>query len=203
VTFNGIPAPLLYSSDGQINANAPWEIQGASTANVCVVFQGSSTNCVTLNVSNTAPGIFSLPSGYGAAVNQDGTINSPQNPATVGSIISVYVTELGPLSPEPADGSIVGLPLPTLVNGVLVGFFSSEHPAAVTGEVQYAGAAPLEVAGLYQINVTIPGFPVYLDTASSYSTAIGVIVGPNMFSPTTAILPIAIQVNNTGDSARR
>jgi hypothetical protein len=59
------------------------------------------------------------------------------------------------------------------------------------------------VAGLYQINVTIPGFPVYLDTTSSYYVAIGVVVGPNIFSPTTPILPIAIQAINPGDSARR
>jgi hypothetical protein len=58
VTFNGIPAPLLYSSDGQINAIAPREIQGASTVNICVVLQGSSTNCVTMDVVNAAPGFF-------------------------------------------------------------------------------------------------------------------------------------------------
>jgi uncharacterized protein (TIGR03437 family) len=106
VTSNGIPAPLLYSSDGQINAIAPFEIQGASTANVCVLFQGSSTNCITLDVSNTAPGIFSLPSGYGAAVNRDGTINSPQNPAAMGSIVSLYVTGLGPGGPLPCNEPI-------------------------------------------------------------------------------------------------
>jgi uncharacterized protein (TIGR03437 family) len=198
VTFNGVPAPLLYSSDGQINAIAPWEIQGASTANVCVVFQGSSTNCVTLDVSNTAPGIFSLPSGYAAAVNQDGTINSPQNPATVGSIVSIYVTGLGPLSSEPADGSVVGLPLPTLVNGVQVGFIPSFPPFWNAGEVQYAGPAPFEVAGLYQINVKIPTLPTSFDPTipTSYAVAIGVInlgPGPEMFVPTSNSLPIAIQ----------
>jgi uncharacterized protein (TIGR03437 family) len=161
VTFNGIPAPLLYASDSQINTIVPWEIQSsggvyaASTANVCVVYQSNATNCITMNVANAAPGIFQLPSGYAAVVNQDGTINGPQNPAAIGSVVSLYVTGLGPLSPTPADGSIVGLPLPTLTSGVKV-LFHTEYPhPPVVGDVLYAGAAPLEVAGLYQINVLL------------------------------------------------
>jgi uncharacterized protein (TIGR03437 family) len=170
VTFNGIPAPLLYASDSQINTIVPWEIQSsggvyaASTANVCVVYQSNATNCITMNVANAAPGIFQLPSGYAAVVNQDGTINGPQNPAAIGSVVSLYVTGLGPLSPTPADGSIVGLPLPTLTGGVKVLFHMSEYPhSPVVGGVLYAGAAPLEVAGLYQINVLlIQAFPLSL-----------------------------------------
>jgi uncharacterized protein (TIGR03437 family) len=110
-----------------------------------------------MNVDNAAPGIFQLPSGYAAVVNQDGTINGPQNPAAIGSVVSLYVTGLGPLSPTPADGSVVGLPLPTLANKVSVLFHTSKDLSTplVGGEVFYAGAAPLEVAGLYQINVLI------------------------------------------------
>ena len=152
VTVNGIHAPLLYVGDSQINAIVPWEIQGAPTANVCVVYQNNATNCITMNVASAAPSIFQLPSGYAAVVNQDGTINGPQNPAAPGSIVSLYVTGLGPLSPTPADGSIVGLPLPTLASNVRV-FLGSQLPQ---DDVLYAGAAPLEVAGLYQINFLIP-----------------------------------------------
>jgi uncharacterized protein (TIGR03437 family) len=157
VTVNGIPAPVLYAGDSQINAIVPWEIQGAPTANVCVVYQSNATNCITMNVDNAAPGIFQLPSGYAAVVNQDGTINGPQNPAATGSVVSLYVTGLGPLSPTPADGSIVGLPLPALANKVYVLFHTSKDLSTplVGGEVFYAGAASLEVAGLYQINVLI------------------------------------------------
>jgi uncharacterized protein (TIGR03437 family) len=163
VTVNGIPAPVLYAGDSQINAIVPWEIQGAPTANVCVVYQSNATNCITMNVDNAAPGIFQLPSGYAAVVNQDGTINGPQNPAASGSIVSFYVTGLGPLSPTPADGSIVGLPLPTLANKVSVLFHTSKDEfTPLVSEVFYAGAAPLEVAGLYQINVLIQVRPLPL-----------------------------------------
>jgi hypothetical protein len=49
----------------------------------------------------------------------------------------------------------VGLPLPTLTSGVKV-LFHTEYPhPPVVGVVLYAGAAPLEVAGLYQINVLL------------------------------------------------
>jgi len=37
VTFNGIPAPLLYVQDAQINAIAPWSLQSGDTAQICVV----------------------------------------------------------------------------------------------------------------------------------------------------------------------
>jgi uncharacterized protein (TIGR03437 family) len=154
VTLNRLPAPLLYASDGQINAIVPRGIAAGSPVNICAVAQGKSTNCITLDVANGAPGIFQMPSGYAAAVNQDGTINSPQNPAAVGSVISLYTTGLGPLSPAPPDGSIVGFPLPALANSVKAWFWL--HNGVVASQVQYAGPAPLEVAGLYQINVVVP-----------------------------------------------
>src|SRR5215469_12646161 len=101
-----------------------------------------------MNVDNAAPGIFQLPSGYAAVVNQDGTINGPQNPAAIGSVVSLYVTGLGPLSPTPADGGIVGLPLPTLANRVFVLFHTSKDLSTplVGAEVFYALAPPLDNA---------------------------------------------------------
>jgi uncharacterized protein (TIGR03437 family) len=197
VTFNGLPAPLLYSSNGQINAIVPWGIQGAPTANVCVVYQSNTTNCMAMNVTSVAPGIFQMPSGYAAAVNQDGMINSPQNPAATGSVISLYVTGLGPVSPMPADGSIVGFPLPTLANGVKVWFIPSRPNTAFPGEVLYAGTAPLEVAGLYQINVLIPVIPLLPATVEVEVDL------PDGSSVATAFpgIPIAIQPLNAGNGA--
>jgi uncharacterized protein (TIGR03437 family) len=142
-----------------------------------------------------------LPSGYAAAVNQDGTINSPQNPAAMGSVVSLYVTGLGPLSPEPADGSIVGFPLPTLVNGVQVAFYVSGNADAVSSQVLYAGPAPLEVAGLYQIDVRVPVVPAVGDLFSLSAVVIGTYTP--FFVPTSQSLPIAIQSNTAGNSAGR
>jgi uncharacterized protein (TIGR03437 family) len=157
VTFDGTPAPLLYIQDAQINAITPWELTGKTTTEMCVVYNGNQA-CVTPSVVASAPGLFVTALGDAAALNQDGTLNSSANPAPVGSIVSLYATGLGAISPAPADGAIVQLPLPTLVNPVQVNFTAADpqNTNSIPAEVLYAGPAPFQVAGLYQMNVRIP-----------------------------------------------
>jgi len=62
-------------------------------------------NMVTAAVS---PGLFTLNqsgTGQAAVVNQDGTINGPNNPAPAGSTIVLYGTGQGQVSPAVADGT--------------------------------------------------------------------------------------------------
>jgi uncharacterized protein (TIGR03437 family) len=157
VTFDGTPAPVLYVQEGQINAITPWELAGKSTTNMCVAYNGNK-DCVTPAVGAAAPGAFASGQGQAIAVNQDGTLNSTANPAAVGSIVSLYVTGLGSISPAPADGALVQLPLPALVNPIQVAFSNpnSLSPYLLPAQVLYAGPAPLEVGGMFQINVRIP-----------------------------------------------
>jgi uncharacterized protein (TIGR03437 family) len=49
---------------------------------------------------------------HAAALNQDGTVNSAANPVAPGSIVSVFATGLGPITPLQADGSSWKMPLP-------------------------------------------------------------------------------------------
>lgn len=156
VTFDDVPAPLLYVQDAQINAITPWELNGKTATKTCITYNGQS-HCATASVGPAAPGVFSV-SGVAAAVNQDGTVNSLQHPAPIGSIVSLFVTGLGLISPAPPDGSVVRPPLPILAHPVQVNFANpnSLNPAPVPGEVLYAGPAPFEVGGLFQINVRIP-----------------------------------------------
>ena len=157
VTFDGTPAPLLYVQDAQINAITPWELAGKSNTEMCVIYNGTR-QCEAPSVGAAAPGVFLSASGQAAALNQDGTINSTANPAPVGSIVSIYVTGLGAITPTPADGAIVQLPLPTLVNAVQVFFANADFhdPMLIPAQVLYAGPAPLEVGGMFQINLRIP-----------------------------------------------
>jgi uncharacterized protein (TIGR03437 family) len=157
VTFDGTPAPLLYVQDAQINAITPWELIGKTTTEMCVVYNGNK-GCVTPAVAVAAIGVFASAENNAIALNQDGTLNSSTHPAPVGSVISLYVTGLGPISPTPADGAIVQLPLPTLVYPIQVLFTDTSPylPPIPPAEVLYAGPAPLEVGGLFQINVRIP-----------------------------------------------
>ena len=106
VTFDGTPAPLLYVQDTQINAITPWELAGKSTTEMCVLYNGSK-QCEMPSVGGAAPGVFITGQDSAIAVNQDGTLNSSTNPAQVGSIVTLYVTGLGAISPAPADGAMV------------------------------------------------------------------------------------------------
>jgi uncharacterized protein (TIGR03437 family) len=157
VTFDGTPAPLLYVQDTQINAITTWELAGKSTTEMCVIYNGNK-DCVTPAVGAAAPGVFATGQGQAIAVNQDGTLNSNSNPAGFGSIVSLYLTGLGPISPAPADGVLVQFPLPTLLNPVELDFANAnvQAPSVPPAEILYAGPAPLEVGGMFQINVRIP-----------------------------------------------
>jgi uncharacterized protein (TIGR03437 family) len=105
-------------------------------------------------VVDASPGIFTLDasgSGQAAVLNQDGSINSLDNPAAQGSFISVFVTGVGQMHPEPEDGSVPAGPSaePLLPVRLRIG-------AAPEQEISYVGDAPGLVRGVVQINALVP-----------------------------------------------
>jgi uncharacterized protein (TIGR03437 family) len=109
--------------------------------------------------------VFTVDGEHAAALNQDRSINSADNPAAVGSIVSVFATGLGPTDPPQADGSVVGSPLPsnflqTAVESLETSFpilpFGGGGPSSVPVLVTYDGPAPGLVAGATQINFLVP-----------------------------------------------
>jgi len=155
VLFDGIPAPLLYAQDNQINAIVPWELKPGGSGdlpepfvytNIVIERNGIANSPVPAFVAAAEPGIFRLdsePYGQGAILIQDGTVNSKKNPARRGSVISIFATGTGPLTPVPGDGEIVADARRRGAIVVEVVF----HPQ-LEAEVLYAGAAPTLVAGL-------------------------------------------------------
>jgi trimeric autotransporter adhesin len=157
VTFDGKPAPLIYTSANQTNLIVPYEIAGKTSTVMQVTYLPPSgttlqTGAWTLPVVSTAPGIFTVDAtgtGQGSIVNQDGTVNSVSNPAVRGSIVSIYATGEGQTSPAGVTGGVAkstNLPI-AQVTATIGG-----QPASV----QYAGSAPGEVEGLLQANVLVP-----------------------------------------------
>jgi uncharacterized protein (TIGR03437 family) len=160
VLFDGVPAPILYTSSGQVAAVVPYEVDGKLGTQVQVRNGSLTSDPVALPVWPVAPSIFSVNlsgAGPAAVLNQDGlTVNSAKSPAAKGSYISIYATGEGQTSPGGIDGRIAsGGSLPKPLGQVQA--WVDGKPA----EVQYAGAAPDAVAGLFQVNVRIP-----LDAAS-------------------------------------
>lgn len=177
VTFDGTPAPLLWVQDAQINAVAPWSLTPGQTTQVCVSYSNSKS-CLTQPVAETAPAVFTVDGTYASAVNQDGSINSIDNPAARNSIVSVWATGLGPITPPQTDGMLVGFPLPlNVLEAEVQGVYQLGIPSPinfnVVFDVTYAGPAPYLVAGVGQINFQVGTFPsngmIYVTLPSSQS----------------------------------
>jgi uncharacterized protein (TIGR03437 family) len=153
VTFDGIPAPLLFVSDIQIDAVVPSVSQGTSGSLFVASSSGTSELFTTWVVSGV-PSIFSADgtgTGQGAILNQDGTLNSPSNPAARGSVVSIFGTGGGLTTPSTPDGQIV-LGAAPLTNGQ----YLAVQMGSAFAEVIYAGAAPDLVTGVMQVNAQVP-----------------------------------------------
>jgi uncharacterized protein (TIGR03437 family) len=153
VLFDGVASPIIFASDGQIDAIVPFGI-APDTTQVQVQYQGQASAFFPLNVAPSAIGVFSTDSsGAGAAVvlNQDGSLNSPNNAAAPGSVITLWATGAGQLSPPGIDGAVVdAASLPVTALPVL---------AQIGGQdaaVLYSGGAPGLVEGVIQVNLRIP-----------------------------------------------
>src|ERR1051325_5615610 len=67
VFFNGLAAPILYTSATQVSVVAPFNLTGPK-ADVVVTFQGQVSAALTVSVTDTAPALFTLDgSGKGPA----------------------------------------------------------------------------------------------------------------------------------------
>jgi uncharacterized protein (TIGR03437 family) len=166
VFFNGIPAPLLYVQSLQVNAQLPFEISpfeiSTSTSGVTIV-------AVTLTYNNQTfgpytldsnwlgpPGIFRSQPGVStqaAALNQDGSVNGPSNPADPGSVVAFFGTGYGPLvSPCATGGLNPPGPIPLYWTGTPIA-----DTTTYTGyPVEYEGSAPALLCGIVQFNFQVP-----------------------------------------------
>jgi uncharacterized protein (TIGR03437 family) len=95
VLFDGTPAEIVYSSATQITAIVPAEAGARTSSQIMAHWGAGPVMQANVPVAVTSPGLFTIDgSGAGQAVayNEDGTANSPQNPAQRGSGVTLYVT---------------------------------------------------------------------------------------------------------------
>jgi uncharacterized protein (TIGR03437 family) len=152
VMINGVAAPIYFVSSRQVAVIVPSQ-NPYPLAQIQVINNGASSNVVTVSVNPTTPGIYTNPSGgvYAAAVDTNSqTIVTPATPAQPGDTIEVFTTGLGTAYPPVPDGAAPpDSPLSQTVNTI------QADVNGTSATVLFAGLAPT-LAGLYQVNVTIP-----------------------------------------------
>jgi uncharacterized protein (TIGR03437 family) len=175
VSFNGFLAPLTYVGSTQINAIVPYEMAGNSAPTVQVMYGGQTSNLFSLQLTTTAPALFtqrSTGTGPGAILNQDYSLNTQSNPAPIGTVIQIYLTGEGLTTPAQATGAVT----PVDMTGAGPVTPAPQQPVSVTiggqpANLKFAGEAPYFVAGVLQVNAEVPA------TATSGANSIAVQVG--------------------------
>jgi uncharacterized protein (TIGR03437 family) len=130
VTFEGLPARLLYVGETQINLQVPAGIAGHLSVTMVVTVDGVSTAGQGVDLTPMSPGVFT-----GGILNQDNTLNGPSNAAAGDSTIQVFAT---------------GLPSSDIAR-----ITAKIHDVWITTP-EYAGPAP-GYAGVQQVNLRVPG----------------------------------------------
>jgi uncharacterized protein (TIGR03437 family) len=191
VFFNGIPAPILYSAARQINVQVPYEIAGQTTVQMQMIDQQTPlpvAESLTLGVADRQPSVFLTPAASGSlfpgytvcngvmafgaaavALNADGTLNDCSNPALAGSVVTVFLDGLGPVTPGLTTGAIAPAPPVPLAPGVTVldpnlqpvVSTTLSLPGSITGAAQIQLQLPKSLSpGPYAVTPTLAGTPL-------------------------------------------
>ena len=181
VVLGDQPLPLLYASDGQVNAQVPYDLP-ANTQHQLMVRRGTALSVPeTITVAPAQPAIFTTDqSGRGQGVIVHGItqrLAEPATAATPGDVLVIYCTGLGAVSPPVAAGAAApSSPLSRTVNTVTVNIGGQR------AQVLFSGLTP-GFAGLYQVNVEVPAgvrlgdrVPVTLSVAGQTSPSVTIAV---------------------------
>src|SRR5581483_1741551 len=144
---NNAPLPLLAHTATSLTAEVPLEFTAQGAVTVTVQSGGATSNSFLAPFQAAAPGIHSADgSGTGQAyvLNEDGTLNSPANPAKEGAKITIFATGAGHM---------------TFTNGYSV----TDAPPVVSiaqfgapGIAATFGPVPNFPGDVYQISVYVP-----------------------------------------------
>jgi uncharacterized protein (TIGR03437 family) len=155
LVVNGTPIPLLFVSSRQVNAQLPLNMGGNVSMDIHT--PAGVSNNYNLVVASAAPAVF-LSGTAGPQTGlatifraENGQLVTPTNPVRPGDTLVIYLTGMGPTSPEVQAG--LQTP-PTLLTSV------TQTPTLTLGSsnlsILYAGLVPGFISGLYQINATVP-----------------------------------------------
>lgn len=164
VTFNGVPAPILYGSSGQVNVQVPYEIANLDSVTMKLQF-GMTTSTAVFSVVPSQPSAFVQAVSYAScngeiresllpvAVNADGSLTGCGNKAQRGTFVYVFLNGVGLAGGHPVTGAISTTPdappisATAALNPLNTGF--STEPVPVTPNVG-------QINGVWQAKIAIP-----------------------------------------------
>jgi uncharacterized protein (TIGR03437 family) len=150
VELNLRPVPLLFASRTQVNGQMPFNAAGSASL---TIRSGGGVATTSVQVSSTAPAVFGIPQGaqsLPALIHSDSSLVTPANPAVRGEWLSLFVTGLGPVQGNLAEGA------PAPVAPLL--YAAAPPELLIAGQrapISFSGLAPGFI-GLNQINFQVP-----------------------------------------------
>jgi len=149
VWVNGVPAPLYFVSPGQVNLQWPYEPLDNSTATVQVVKNGDVSLPLTIKVSATNISIFQTSLGSAAIHFSDGSLVTPNNPATDGEILILFANGAGRTNPAAITGAGA--------KGETCAQKFRAFAGGIDAGILWCGLTP-GLVGLNQFNIVLPFF---------------------------------------------
>jgi uncharacterized protein (TIGR03437 family) len=150
-----LPGRIYSVSEGQINVQIPWELQGLNSVQIKVSLGDFSSAIYSVPLNDYSPAAFEYTeqsSGRLLVAARDPAFQliGTQNPARRGAAVQIYSNGLGPVENAPKSGE--ASPSNPLAR--------TRAPVQVTiggrpAEVLFSGLTP-QAIGLYQINVVVP-----------------------------------------------
>ncbi len=175
--FNGIPAPLLYVSEQQVNLQTPYEIAGSQSV---VLTMGGESRTYRVAARQPAPFLRVAPELvcnhtvprnsprvlYPLALNEDGSVNRCATPAEPGSLVTIFLNGVGVTGAALKTGAVTPftgttpLDLPVTLDPA-VGLDSARLlPGAVSSVWELRVRVPGTTAGYSSVKATVDGVPV-------------------------------------------
>jgi uncharacterized protein (TIGR03437 family) len=152
VTVDGDAAQIVSATDSRIQLVVPNSVIGKDRVPVQVGCGDAHSDAFSVPVDYAAPAVFAASDTQAMALNEDLSANTPANPASRGSVVTIYGTGFGALdSPDPNTGAVRFLaPLGVAVAG---------EPAEVLSAADVAnqpGVVAVRIRVPWNINVSDP-----------------------------------------------
>ncbi len=154
-TLTGTALPVVHSNDSQVTVQGVAGVPASGQYLLYYSWQGLQLiHPIAIAVAAATPGLFTQQGardGMAQARNEDGSPHSASNPAAAGSLIQLFGTGFGALNAALALGDFVSVTDPPLIVNPIAVIIGGQE-----AEVEFAGAAPGMLGGVYRLDVRIP-----------------------------------------------